>query len=1816
MSLKLKFNFEIFSNASYQKNNLISFVKKCLFLGSFFVVPFFYSGQIAQATLDDLENKLREQEPIQIRWDNVDGPPFWICGPQPIYDRKFGFHVINLNAQEPVTIRLTQEAHLRINDPTQILTPSDLEVFVSNGSGLYVEQSFVQSGKDLILNPLNFGATIVKVKLKSKKRGCIPLGFFISRIEPPAQMAPYRTHLDTSGEFTKLLSHTTGVPEASLLESFYQLCPPQMATLEIEGPVRLNLLTRYVYDHLDTGHTFMYRVNVLMDDKKYHTAEYIGQPDQNHVFYSTLDPYILTLPDISLLEIPKGKHTLTLYSNSKIFYRIQKLEDTGYSLPSLNAPCLKNRPLPPNKSALELPTEGIKSLKYPNLRDSLAPSFLQQLALKLGKDNFWQSDGLQSVFLLDERFKKRSDGIDLEVARNQSEGLFTFYRDLLPTEGAEQKTQKFVWAIDWDLRDPKDEGKETFVLESHKNDLLKHLLRGYFFSSGSSLEESLVYTLPQRRSPSFLRVLVNQSALKKPQALWVQYNDAAPFKLIVFPQEGLSSEAYKPTRGLMGLALLNDPQSTLGGSFNFRANPGPLLCASSLEIPLLADTKQVRIWNVDKNAPSLEVALQYKASRPYRLEHRIMLEELRRIKNPEGLFIAALDFVIKSQEKKLSCGGATFWAQLKGFSEESKQPVLELYNHWLELLRLLAGRHQRFIASFGDADPIFVKPGTKTLDAVESIKIAEKFFEESQYQEALQTWSEILYSSDKVIWRKAHMGRIQALRSLGEKYLTERYLRTLFLKTEDKELKEQAFNELLTLLKNEKDYFNLEGVLTERLLSTKDPRILELLSDVLLEDNHQEIAIDLAHVVSPKRGRSNENLIFAALRENKARTGERLGESTETQTESCFWNAQLAQSEGRYEMALELFDKAGSKGNQWRDHLAKGLTIQNQLHAPDLKTRKAAIEDWMVWTRDHPGPYAWESANSFVKQFFQATTIYNPVIDRFDSAYLAHPKNPLQLKLIGPARMQFRVKVLFDKNTPIPYKGWIEIKDNGTPLNLPIPYTFPSEELEIIGHEGRPGLIELYEISVGAGEHTIELTPQEVDIIVDPFIQRPILPLTVLPPVTHDSLSLVLEGSRKCTKVDDALDFTVLSNNAKKGDLRTASANPSLYQILPVSNPTLFSQVMDELSRSKKIKPYTLPEEELAAHHLSLLLQVYEENPSEELLIEAKNFWTENLHYLSLAPLWSRFTQLSSWTPIEVPQNSAGLRSLPPAEAWKPQELDLVLRKDLIDEDIKDYVLTGTSPLVFQFFNEEATPLKITSSLAKLLADDLRDISWGYQLDDGKINSIHFTPSDRSDTREINIPEGEHSLRFFLENPTANTFVKIKLYEKTITQPNWQPLVIEPKKDYLVATKTDPIILDIEGPAWLRIDEWVNGKVISKDCFVKEGSQKIEIRPKKEGEEKLLRVYRRISRAPNIAKPGVPASAHYVPVKVVPTSFIRWDQPPPIKGKEVLPLGGQENGTLSLTASLNRRLAFDVITPNKNTDTLDYYGEERATYRYFDEINRFFWRGTALSRQRRRGDPTFGIEGLIEYSPLTWPITLWAEGKGYTQYINNTLLSSGTIEGGARHKLIFNEKVNQIVDVSLLGRKLHFNQNAVLTTVPDSDVYTKYLATHPRALNFSYKINYFPFMDTQLWAQVSGTTLPSLNPIKLDFFSSRVGINQLAGPIIFSLDYGIKHYYKTRNPIRPLSFNRHTINFAISYNEWLRNHERLEWRFDVGRIFDANLPKNQSGVKAWVGLLSFTWHFGNGRDFRDFSPREILFRDIRERSLPPVQIGQEKASRP
>lgn len=1521
-------------------------------LALFFVLVCAYLGvSPASAELDDLELKLKNSENLQLRWDNVKDAPYHMGGPYPLYNEKTGFYTVS--TEIPITLRLPQESFLRIRAVNGNIKPDDLEVLVSDGSGLYVEQKLQPVGCDLVLVPPNSGDYIVKIH--AKVPGSVCFGFFRSRYEPPAPMAPYRDLVSTCGESKEIINNTNNVPEKTVLETYNEVSVGHPLNFKATGPVRLQISARPKYGPHDSGTTSLYDVTMDIDGHPFQVAHMVSQPDQEELFYEGIQPIVLGKEDRHFVEIPEGEHVITLRSNANALIQVHQLEDTGYLLRSLNAPDLADRPATPDISPLTLPESSLDVLNSNNSFKKLSPSHIEILARKLGKDNFWQAEGISSVYIMNQLYDCRRDDDSLKKARDRAIALFTFYRDLLPISDGGTRDQTFRYTYNWDLRNPEDEGKDTFSLSAFSDAFLEQLNKGYFYTLDKDDESALTYLVPPRSVPTYLKITAVHRDGDYPHDMWMQFDQSEPFKISLSGCEReLPFDAYKPTHGNMGLAMLGDSNGTSGGLFNIRQTTGSYDPAGSLKIQLPPLVRQIKIWADAKNSSSVDISLQYQASKHFRLNYKMTKDYLCEVSHPQKVFFKAIDYIVKcSMGQKNDYAFNEFWSQLQDAPSKEKNAIAELYNHWLPLFRLLAARHQRFISEIGEVNKSLMSKNNLHFDNI------DKLFKD------------------------------------GELFLAERYLKTIFLKSTDESIQERAYQKLCDYLETKPDYFTLVGVLVEHYLKTNDAKDLEKISKVLEQDQLREPAIDIAQILEASHHEMPVNAKFAILREQLKDV---FPPDASRPEETSFWKAQGEQIQGNFEKAVSLFKSAGEQGKIWADHLSEGTKILHNLITthPDQKIRE--VKEWAVWYRNHPGPYYWKSANELVVQSSGTNILYSPVLDKFSFSYVAKPTTPIKLQIVGPAKVRFEVRMLFDKDGEKGVREWLTVVDNDTPKYLPLLNALPTEDLKLIGVENKPSLLNVYVLNVDRGLHTLLIKANKKPLLVSPYIQEPVLPLGALPPVNKTTISTML-GCSQTPCDSNQLKFSFMENNGCS-NLKEASANPICFKTKRVDSK-LLDQVLYEIKHYPFLKNYEYSDQEKAFHHMAGLLKSYEQSLLIETLQAAHRLWKTYKDNVNIYKLWNRFLEFTSWESVEVVEGSAGIRSLSQIDAWDPDVPGLALRKSLLDEAPDEYVLTGPAPLIFQFYNQEKTHVRLRARLGFLIADDYREVQWGYQLDEGEIVYDVFTPGDRSTEKILTVAEGEHSLRIFIKDPTENTFVRLNIDEKRAQEKEWHDLKVEAFKNYFVATRNEPVVITVVGPAWIRIDELVNGKLQSNDFFVSQGPHKITLRPSAGKEEGLYRIYERVKRTSALAEQQVPVSSDYLEVEKAPVSICDCKPFNPLRGKrDVLPLGGQENGTLSLSAGLVRRLAFDVNEPNPSTDSLDRFGEESLTYRYFDHLTRIYWRGDVLTRQRKDGDPTIGAIVAAEYSPIDIPITFWMIGKAYTQHILGKFANSETFIGG------------------------------------------------------------------------------------------------------------------------------------------------------------------------------------------------------------------------
>lgn len=1371
------------------------------------------------------------------------------------------------------------------------------------------------------------------------------------------------------------------------------------------------------------------------------------------------------------------------------------------------------------------------------------------------------------------------------------------------------------------------------------------------------VEEGQLYRLPDQGAPGSLRLLAFTEEPVRAD-FQVQYDAQPPIRLQLAPETIQPESDFERTTARRALALLQrrHPQTnagTLGGPFAMRRAPAPRRDAARLELPLPAGVRELRVWREDEGPGQLYLALQYRASRPYRLAETTFLEMLRRA--PESDLAARLTRLLRDAPRAAE-------------AEAAAAAGAELDNHLWPLARWLIARERAFAATVAEPPaPVAATLDAATLGALQSL--ARRAASEGDGLTALETWGRVargLPESDAPARREARLGQADALRDLGETFLAERQLRVMLLNDADPELREQAFIRLEETARRSGDVLALQTLLATRAVREPSSRWFRELAASLIESGDYDLA--LAAGLAGFGQEPSETLMRAAFQLSWWETFEDLAGRLPADRRD-YWLGLRQLEAGDEEAARRLLAQGGDPGNALLSRLDAGLDIHRRLRSADLAERETALLDWERWQAEEPGPFAWREEPGQVLDYAGVEQLYSIDTDRHGRAYRSAPDRPLRLRLIGPARLRLEARPLFADGAREPFDGWLRVRKGESLRLLAISGNQPTPGLRVVGAEtAAVGVLESREFDFGPGLHDIELACDEGPLLIRPLVRRPELPLPVLPPLTADTIP----------------------GAGDEADLRALFAR--LAERRPVAEPERYRALAAGDLEKALAEPAGEGAEE-AEERLALLLWLTEQQPDRRLwaLGEAEALAARYPRHAALRPLLARLGRGSEWQSVTLVAASAGLRLLP-VTGWQPESPSLRARLALMAPLAEgEQLVFGGSALVLGMFNVQERCLRLELKAEEAALQPPEPLTALVALDAEAPRRIELSAADPGATLELCVPPGQHSLRVGVEQSWANQYLRARLLEADAA--GFTPVLQQYERVWQVATAQEPLRLLVAGPAWLRIDEQRRDEVATSYQSVAEGWQEVALAPEAGQGERLLRVSQRQvngDSTPSVARPLADTSVpvppplfRFAPEKVAET----------VKLTDAYPLGGQEDGTWSGYTSLTRRRGLD--------DEVDYqekFVEIGGQYRYHDDPRRNWFKTTLLGRFREEGNPTLGAKQEFWHQFRKVPLTLEIEGSTWIQepggktelekYGPREGLSSADIDYldqfadqdqevewstnlsvALSQKRVISPKTWHVPRMKLFARYLSLKQNAQFDSeivkylknrgkeifnpiknkidkktientpediinelvkeaglnyrssdikairnllgdnpiddfynliykyndefylydpeILDQDVFSQYKSDHRHGLTLSDTLYHRPWLDTLWFAGLRGTSNEDFAPDNVNY---RLGWRQLLGPLQVDLEYRGTRYLNDADRVAAYTRESGTLNFL--WGLWLEDQHRIEVLLTLQRDFHDSET---------LGMLSFFWHGGNGRGYRDFWPGEVDFLDLRER---------------
>lgn len=462
---------------------------------------------VARAQVDAVESRLLAELSPLLRWDNIEGGPTIVAGPNP-QRVPGGLHAVRLEAGREMMLELPAGTMLRIRRPEGLIAPTDVNGFHTSGSGMLAGMDWQASvdGRDLLWRAHGNGPSTI---LLARPAGSAPLdvALFVSRSTYPSGLVPYRDQIAFgSGSAT-----VAGFGET---ERYDLLDRP--VTLRVSGPKRIEVSTRLLYPSPDDDPQQTYRIEALLDGRFYRALEFETMPVTSSMMSLDGRPALLGRSRAGFLDIPAGTYQLTLRPSRPLLARAAADDRNAYLLPSLNAPQglaqSRNEGDPRAPTLWAVPPEAALA--------GLEPALLEQAIRRVARGNDRQPGGLAAAARLAELAREHPADRALDQEADALRGSHTFFRDVLPIAVSEGAQRRVTLPAPDGRR-----GSEGYTLPVPR------------------APDAFIYPLPPLEAPSELRLFAERAGVTAPADLFVQLDDAPPRRLRVMPGDAAGALA-------------------------------------------------------------------------------------------------------------------------------------------------------------------------------------------------------------------------------------------------------------------------------------------------------------------------------------------------------------------------------------------------------------------------------------------------------------------------------------------------------------------------------------------------------------------------------------------------------------------------------------------------------------------------------------------------------------------------------------------------------------------------------------------------------------------------------------------------------------------------------------------------------------------------------------------------------------------------------------------------------------------------------------------------------------------------------------------------------------------------------------------------------------------------------------------------------------------------------------------------------------------------------------------------------------------------
>ncbi|MFI0415798.1 MAG: hypothetical protein ACH255_16830 [Candidatus Thiodiazotropha sp.] len=1673
-------------------------------------------------------------------WDNLEHLPHWLGGERPGYNRDEGLHTVRLQPGREMLIRLPVRQGLRLIKIGDPWIAGELRLELSNGSALFLETPMQAGiGSNWGVKPSNGGDRLVRLSRPGHYSDPIEVALFISRSPSLPNLADLRSQPDIKGELVQMQG-----PEEPTPRSVWRVGPTQEIEAEFEGPQRLQMESWLRYETIGSEPRQIYHLHVELDGVNIQTRHQYGRANLYRKWRVDGCESVLGMVNRSYLDIPKGRHRLRIGASAPLLLRLRGGSEQGDFLVAENRP----------KAPADIPG------RYESASDEIT-----RLGM-LARDNRLSGGGsaaLEAALRLseDERLLP-----EIAAEARAMDGRHGYFLPLLPVSMPDSGVVSVRWPaksrLRWDQQAP------LLIPQTLADSLAKGVTGRIFLTLPEREDRAYRYTLPNRRHDSRLQLLVSDYRNGNQGELFLQFDDEPPRRLRLKSGLPLPEASYWPDASTAAHRL--SPRETAGFPV--------LTSVADLEMPLPAEISTLRIWQSADDPQPLDMALGMRVAGQLatnEAEYLFLISDLDAVEH-DRLMRESMGAIPRLAESRSRL--ATLLDTLPG--DESGSQKEALLNDWLPLLRFLYARYATFVARIERPMPALRLSSTDAGNLKRSLHLAEKAMRDQDWIRAVEAWSDIIpYTGDRQ--RKyALMQRVTALTAMGEGNLSEQLLRGMLIHEADPQLRVQAAAALEKIYVQNRDDQGLLNLLVTHAILDPQPVRLARLAGMLLKQGKAVWAIKILLSIPPDR-RPAGSMLDAAYSADWWRTFDANLKTLADPQLQAYWRGYRHQRQGRYKAALSTWENAGPRGTALNAALQQGLALRNDLTDPALD-QQALLEDWAAWWEELPGERQWRSLSNNIVKFDGVELLNVPDQAQTFRLFRASPSSPVELVVQGPRTLRINTRLLHNEDIDFPVDDWLLVADGSSLRRFPINGDSVTKGVRLSRGGMFPGRTHRFEYSIGPGRHHLRVTPHDRPQLIEVEALSAERPLSVLPePMVYDP------GG----KPGAADDFN--PHNPFPGQdvhwLKGCAISDSVMQAIQSETIGGDDTINAEaLGIPRQLYTAAVVQDEHYQQMAQWLWQA-EQQPEKaaSLLAQAEVLFHAHASDRRLQSIIRRMRRNYRWQPVDGIVSSAGLRFMR-LTTFQPESPGSRVRSALLEPLLagERFIYGGQRVNIALRNPTSATAVALNFKLEEIGYIDARDLQISYRLDDGENHLIRLTPDHPSQRIHISVPQGRHVLRVQMLNPLQNQILRFAIRDEGQSSGAGRERFYE--RAYQVSTVDEPLELALEGPAWLRIDERVEGQTFSRFLFIQPGWQALQLPPRSGRQESYYRLFRQRV----LLKPWQSRlrEAHLIQAEMPTVDELPSSQTEALSLRELQPMLGQEDGTWEYYGRLVSRRNLDE---DRSADRSERFFELGVGHRLFQEYADRYLESGVLARIRDIGGTTLGVFGDLHWDSSFHAINLALGGDLFLQQPKQMIGTEWSLllKAELSQYRRLTSKTHHRPSFGLFKRWLSLNDlEQGLSEYVDQDIYTRYKNDHQRGLRLSDALSHYPWRDTRIRASLALTTNEALNPFRPDYTDVTLSGDQLVRDLGLGVRYRWRHYFDDDD--RADEEQQHNLKLRLDWHRW--TSLQAGWR--LGFELDHELDSGDTSL-----FLSLRHHRANGRIYRDFRPGSVSFEPIRSR---------------